>query len=130
MPHIGAITPACWLDPIPEFPDDRFTLLGDDGWADQSVLFYPERYGPVPIGMLLTAANLTEMTAKLASLRALRKTKVKVDDGMHTLDKCLVLAVRAGPAARCGMIVGGSSAADAWEQEVVAIVLPPSPAVA
>jgi hypothetical protein len=130
MPQLAAITPACWITALPQTPEDRFQLLTDDGWADQSALFFPDRYAPAPIAMLITGGNLTELSAKLTAIRALRKTKVRVDDGLLVKDKCLVLGVKAGPPARCGMIIGGTAPADTWEQELVVAVLLPSPAVA
>lgn len=130
MPQIHTIRPACWLDIVPENPPDRYTLLTEDGWADQSVLFFPDRYGPVPLGMVLTAPNPRELTSKLTALRLLRRKKVLVDDGIRSTANCLVLGVAAAKPAPCAMIIGGSSSTDVWEQEVVVMILPPSPAVA
>ncbi len=130
MAQIGSFVPACWMSHLPEVPDDRVQLITDDGWGDQSALFFPDRFSPAPIAMLITAGSLTELASKLTSIRAMRKTKVLVNDGMHSTDKCLVLGVKAGPAMRCGVIIGGSAATDTWEQEIVVAILPPSPAVA
>jgi hypothetical protein len=130
MAQIGTITPACWLDHLPEFPEDAFALLTDKGWADQSALFFPERYAPVPQRLIITAPNLTALANTVTQLRALRRTKVRVDDGLHPQNNCLVLGVQVGKAERCVMIIGGSSSGDTWEQAIVVTVLPPSPAVA
>lgn len=130
MAQIGTITPACWLDHLPEYPEDAWSLLTDKGWADQSALFFPERYAPVPQRLIITGANLQALATTVTQLRALRRTKVRVDDGMHPQSQCLVLGVQIGRAERCVMIIGGMSASDTWEQAVVVTVLPPSPALA
>jgi hypothetical protein len=130
MAQIDTIVPACWLDHLPEYPDDSYALLTDKGWADQSTLFFPERYGPVQQRMIVTGPNLSALATTVAKLRSLRRTKVRVDDGLHPQNKCLVLGVQVGRAERCVMIIGGSGAGDTWEQAVVVTVLPPSPAVA
>jgi hypothetical protein len=130
MAQIETITPACWLDPLPEYPADAWTLLTDKGWADQSALFFPERFAPVQQRLIITGANLQALTTTVDRLRKLRKTKVRVDDGMHPLASCLILGVQVGAAARCVMIIGGTGTSDTWEQAVVITLLPPSPAVA
>lgn len=130
MPQIDTITPACWLDYLPQIPEDRFALLTDVGFIDQSALYFPSRYTPVTQRFVLTGASVTDLDNKVNSLRGLRRKKVRVDDGLHPQNKCLVLAVLVSLPSPCVMIIGGSSPGDTWEQEVAVIVLPTSPDLA
>ena len=127
MPSIGPFTPACYLDQLPVCAPDRYVLLGDEGFVDQSVLFFPERFVPVRQRLVLTADSPDSMSYKIAALRALRNSYQTVDDGLRRLYYTLIMGVEFGPLTPCAMIVGGSSAADIWEQEVVVTILPRSP---
>jgi hypothetical protein len=127
MPALGTFTPACWMDLLPSSTIDRWALLTEPGWADMSALFFPDRYVPVPLRMVITAMDPAGLDDKLLQLRALRKTIVSADDGVRHIDECLVLGITAGPPTNAAVIIGGSDPGDSWEQEIVVVILPKSP---
>lgn len=128
MPSLGLFTPACWYNALPQLAEGDYALLDDQGWADQSALFFPRRFRPTAIRMLLTAADAAALRLKVETLERLRTTKVRANDGLRAVNNVLILKVSTvGDPQHAVMIIGGSSSGDTWEQEVAVVVLLPSP---
>ena len=126
MAKIGAVLIACAEAPLPLAPPDRFSVLDQEGMADQSTLFEVDRWAPFDWPIILTGKDRASVVASFTQLRALRKTKVVVTDDTTTMQNALVCRVVPGEPRFAGIVVGGATAGDTWEMPVIVTLLPKS----
>lgn len=126
MAKIGAVTIACAETPLPLAPPDRFSVLDQEGMADQSTLFETDRWAPFDWPIILTAKDRPSLIAVYNQVRALRKTKVDITDDASTFKKALICRVVPGEPRFSGVVVGGTAVGDTWEMPIVVTILPAS----
>jgi hypothetical protein len=123
---IGDVLLAATPDGLPQAPEDRFQVLTQPGMPDQSVLYEVPRWQPIELGFWITAPTYEAIITLVAKLRAQRRKKVIVSDGLQSIKDTLVITFRFGVPHNDGIIIGGLLPADRWSLDGTAILLPPA----